>query len=287
MRAAATLAIAAALAVATGARAEAGRGYTFYVPRSAAPTGKLPLIVVLHCYGCDGPEIVMDMLRLDEVADRHGVMLLLPDGRIDRHGQRYWSATEACCNFDGAPDDDVAFIAHLLDEAVARRRADPERIYLAGYSNGGFFAHRLACDLPGRIAGIISVAGAGLFDSARCKAGPPVAVVEVHGDRDDIVPYGGETLGKPLPKRGKLPSAPATVAAWAKHNGCRGETGSGGEADLEETIHGAETHIERYAGCKRPVELWTIRGGSHGLRLTADFGERIWSFLSAPVLSSH
>jgi polyhydroxybutyrate depolymerase len=285
MRLGAALLLAAALA--TSARAEVLRGYTYFVPKSAPATGKLPLIVVLHCYGCDGPEQVMDLLRLDEVANRHGVMLLLPDGRVDRHGQRFWSATEACCNFDGASDDDVAFIAKLLDEAVSKRRADPARIYLAGYSNGGFFAHRLACELPARIAGIVSVAGAGLFDSERCKPGPPVAVVEVHGDRDVIVPYDGPELGGHLPKRAKLPGSRATVGAWAKHNGCSGSFGNGGEVDLEETIHGAETVIERYAACKRPVELWTVRGGSHGLRFAADFGERLWSFLSAQASNTN
>jgi polyhydroxybutyrate depolymerase len=274
-------------ALAEAASAEARRGYTFYVPKSAPATGKLPMIVVLHCYGCEGPEAVVDGLRLDEVADRHGVMLLLPDGRIDKQGRRYWSATEACCNFDGAPDDDVAFIAGLLDEAVAKRRADPSRIYVAGYSNGGFFAHRLACALPSRIAGFVSVAGAAPFAGTCSQPGSPVAAVEVHGDHDVIVPYDGVALGGGLPKRGQLPAARATVAGWAKHNGCRGALEFASQVDLDEAIVGAETRIERYAGCKRPVELWTVRGGSHGPRFAPDFGERLWSFFSAQVLPAN
>jgi polyhydroxybutyrate depolymerase len=270
------------------ASADASRRHTLYVPRSAPATGKLPVIVVLSCYGCSSAQPVVDLMHLDELADRHGVMLLLPEARVDKRGHRFWSATDACCNFDGAPDDDVAFIAHLLDGLVANGRADPARIYLAGWSNGGFFVYRLACELSPRIAAIVSVAGAGFADASRCHATNPVAVLEVHGDADHVVPYAGGTLPSDIGgNRARLPGARATVAEWARRNGCRGDLVSGGDADLDSSLKGRETRIESYRGCRRPVELWTVTGADHGFFFTPVFAERVWQFLSQHALEQN
>ena len=37
-----------------------------------------------------------------------------PDGTMDAIGNRFWNATDACCNFDGLPVDDVAFLRGLM-----------------------------------------------------------------------------------------------------------------------------------------------------------------------------
>ena len=39
-----------------------------------------------------------------------GFALAFPDGTRDSSGRRFWNATDACCNFENTPVDDVAYI---------------------------------------------------------------------------------------------------------------------------------------------------------------------------------
>ena len=85
--------------------------------------------------------------------------------------------------------------------------------------------------------------------------------MQVHGDEDKLVPYEG---GKPPrhPSLAELPSALKGVSDWLSADGCtKGEVKS--ELDLDEKLPGGETVKSSWKDCKRPVELWTIRGGSH------------------------
>ena len=78
-------------------------------------------------------------------------------------------------------------------------------------------AQRLACEVAG-IAAIASLAGAGPSEGEVCRPPGPVAVLQVHGDKDDVISYGG---GLPLKRvdRARHPSAPETVAGWAQREG--------------------------------------------------------------------
>ena len=134
-------------------------------------------------------------------------------------------------------------------------------MYLVGHSNGGFMSHRFACDRAGRVAAIVSLAGAQWKDPARCEPSQPVNVLQVHGDRDESI----ELRGGRTPRR-HLSGARETVATWAGKNGCDGTLGDTGERlDLAAPrLEGAETTVARYCGCGGgDVELWTILGGSH------------------------
>src|SRR5581483_6000699 len=104
---------------------------------------------------------------------------------------------------------------------ASRYTIDPRRVYAAGASNGGYMAHRVACDAADRVAAVVSVDGANWKDPARCRPSEPVAVLEVHADTDEVVRYEGKefTIDGTLHV---LPSAHATVATWAARDGCTG-----------------------------------------------------------------
>src|SRR3546814_20096565 len=53
--------------------------------------------------------------------------------------------------------DDVRFLDHLIDDAIATFGVDPHRIYMGGYSGGAMLTLRSACEVLGRIAGIALV----------------------------------------------------------------------------------------------------------------------------------
>jgi polyhydroxybutyrate depolymerase len=239
------------------------RPYGLHLPRTWDRSVAAPLVVMLHGYGSSG-EAHAESFHLPALSDEAGFVLAYPDGLVDSRGKRFWNATEACCDFDGRGVDDVAYVTYLIDDVSSRMPIDARRIYVVGHSNGGFMAHRLACELAPRIAAIVSIAGAGRKDPSRCVPSEPVSVLEIHGDADDIIRTAG---GRVFDMSGReYPGAVDTVTAWAKRLGCDpAMRPAGGPLDLDEVVAGPETTEADFTSCRGGVDvaLWTVHGGDH------------------------
>lgn len=250
------------------------RPYDHKVPTRYDPARPTPLVVVLHGYGANGvaQDAYFGVCRLGE---ERGYLCAYPDGTVDAQGKHFWNATDACCNFGGKDVDDVAYLDAVIDDMSGRYNVDPRRIFLIGHSNGGFMAHRMACDRAGRIAGIVSLAGATWQESARCRPTAPVAVLQAHGDMDEAVPY----LGGP-----GVPAASRSVSFWAAHNRCAAPDPQDPrqDLDLDGAVEGAETAVVRYPGCQGgAAELWTLRGSGHLPKLGMAWARAAYDFLAA------
>jgi poly(3-hydroxybutyrate) depolymerase len=111
-----------------------------------------------------------------------------------------------------------------------------------------------------------------------------VAILEIHGDHDEVVPYaGGHLFG-----RVDLPISPNVEGAltrWSRVNQCKGELGFRTAIDFISAIKGAETRVATYDRCLgAPIQLWSVAGGRHWLGLDLHSLEVIWSFLSGPTV---
>jgi polyhydroxybutyrate depolymerase len=257
------------------------RPYGLHVPRDWARAAPAPLVVFLHGYGSSGESAVAGF-GLSTLADAKGFVLAYPDGTIDGQGKRFWNATDACCDFEGRRVDDVAYVAWLIDDVSSKIPIDPKRIYVAGHSNGGFLALRIACDLAPRLAAAVSVAGAAWEDPSRCRPTEPVSVLQLHGDADTVVRYGGGLLFD-LPGR-KYPGATATVATFASADGCTGPLAAAGDPfDFDALLPGAETRRAEFRGCPAgiSVSLWTVAGGSHLPSPTPGGLAALWAWMAA------
>jgi polyhydroxybutyrate depolymerase len=238
-----------------------------------------PLLLFLHGLGGSGAEALADP-GLRAIAERGRMVLVAPDGTTDRAGRRFWNAGGACCNLDGKAVDDLARLEALIDHWRQRPDIDPARVYVVGFSNGGFMAHRLACWMDDRLAAVVSIGGAGRDREEACTAVSSIAVAEVHGDADPIVPYqGGRVFGNRA--LDPFPSAPQTIRDWADRLGCLPRAKPKVTTlDLDPRLLGAETTIESYAGCPHgSAELWTVHGGSHRLG-SPELLARIGTFLT-------
>jgi polyhydroxybutyrate depolymerase len=193
---------------------------------------------------------------------------MAPEGRLDYAGRRFWNASASCCNFDQLEVDHVAQLRNWITGATKNPALDPKRVYLVGYSNGGFMAHRAACELSALLRGIFSIAGAGPNDFKTCKPDSRLSVVQIHGDQDAIVSFDGGYLFADQ-RRPRHPSAEKSVKWWAKFNGCSEPPSLSRNLDLDPRIPGGETEVLSYPNCgQNPVELWRIRGGDHAAGLS-------------------
>lgn len=95
---------------------------------------------------------------------------------------------------------------------------DPGRVFVTGMSAGGFMANRLACDRADVVAAVAPVAGT-LGSNVGCGPSRPVAVMEIHGTADPVVPYGGGPMvgrGGPI----DIVAAPELASRWRAIDGC-------------------------------------------------------------------
>lgn len=255
------------------------RPVTVHVPPGYVAGVAAPLVILLHGYSASGA--LQDLyFGFTALSDARGFLYAHPDGLVDAEGQRYWNATDACCDFGGTNVDDSAYLSSLITRIQARYTVDPKRVFVVGHSNGGFMSYRMACDHSDQIAAIASLAGAMFSDVAKCAAASPVSVLEIHGTADtDVVYEGAESDGR------AYPGAKATVATWATLDGCNGAADtSASPLDLDTRLAGNETTVTKYAtGCKPGghAELWTIEGGSHLPSLTTAFSPSVIDFLFA------
>ncbi len=234
------------------------RSYAIHIPDGSPPPGGFPVVLAFHGGGMQGAGMER-ITRLDAVADRQRFIAVYPDG-VDRH----WNDGRSTIR---NPQDDVGFVSALLDRVERDYAIDKSRIYATGLSNGALFAERLGCDLSSRIAAIAPVAGTLPVDmTARCRPTRPVAVLQIDGVADPIMPYAGGAV-KDFGGRGEggeVMSVAATAAFWARNNTC-GERGA--PQRLPVTVPNDPTRIVRvrYAGCPAtaPVTVLTILGGGH------------------------
>lgn len=251
------------------------RPYVSEAPSDLTPGEALPLVLLLHGYSATG-RVQANYLGLLAAVDTHRFLLAYPDGTMDGLGNKFWAATDACC---GAGVDDVAYLGAVLDDMIARHDVDLDRVYVIGHSNGGFMAHRLACELAPRIAAIASLAGTTWNDPTRCAPSEPVSVLQLHGDADRTILYGGgEILGA------AYPGAERAVEIWADKNACGGGLApAGGDFELDATVAGAETSPLSHAPCPDggAVELWRMRGSGHLPNVATQFADVVIPWLYA------
>jgi polyhydroxybutyrate depolymerase len=257
----------------------AGLQAAVHLPPKIAAGSKVPLFVMLHGLGSSA-EMIEQLSEWPKFAEDHGLAWIAPNGPLDQKGRRFWDAGPSCCNFDGAKVDHVAQLSELIERVGSNAPIDRERIFVGGYSNGGFMAHRLACERPELVRAIISVAGSGPLDRSACKKPTALEVLQIQGDADPIVTYEGGHLFKD-PKLPEHVSARKTAEDWATSLGCDAKPKTLEPVDFEASIPGLETRRERYQNCKLGhVELWTVAGGAHYIGFRAPGPAAIWQFLN-------
>jgi len=254
------------------------RRYLVHAGGAARP-GR-PLVLVLHGLGGIGAGIERGTsATFDRLADRDGAVVAYPQALGDPH--RWNDGWPVVMPAGAAQPDDLAFLAALVDALVAELGVDRRRVFAAGMSNGASMAYRLACERPDLVAAVAPVAG-GMTPAVAgpCAQGAPVALIDMHGTEDPIVPLDG------LIRDG--------VAAWARRDGCPERPAS---SRLEDTdpVDETRTRVELYEPCAAgtAVAFYTIEGGGHqwpggepplGLprrgRMPRDFdaGVVIWDF---------
>lgn len=224
------------------------RSYHLHVPANLDSLKSVPLVFAFHGYGGNALSF-QNASGFNEIADENSFLVVYPEGEGGNHS---WNA-EGCCGGAMLTNlDDVAFIRKVYSDMRTIANIDPKRIYATGFSNGGMFVYRLACEMSDVFAAIAPVAGPHFYDE--CEPSQSVSIIHVHGLADSTVPYAGglfvdvQSLVFPPVEQG--------ITTWTELDGC--------SASVEVEKQGLAMHTV-YASCQggTAVELYAIEGLDH------------------------
>lgn len=229
------------------------RDYILHVPKSYRRDRPSALVVLLHGHGSHA-QTFEQLTGMSGKADKNDFIVAYP--------QALGSPSVWHTGVDGsARIDDVAFIRILIDSISSAYNIDPNRIYVAGHSNGAFMAYRVGSALSSRIAAIgISAGSIGRItsrgDTVRIQApSNPVPVIAFHGKDDNMVPFDG---GKETDGPRRIVPVPQSIRFWVNSDGCN--------ATPDTTVLEKGNVIrDDYTGCRAGSEvvLYTIVDGTH------------------------
>lgn len=214
------------------------RSAVVHVPPSYDGSRAVPLVLAFHGAGMTGAQM-QDFSGLDDPADRLGFVVVYPNGAPD------WEAAEA---------DDLPFARALIERLGDRLRIG--RTYATGFSRGGFFTMRLACEESRRFAAVGIVAATMPADlAATCDPATRIPTLLMVGTLDLLVPIDGDSAS------GRL-SADSTIRLFARRNGCNLQTPSVGYLP-DTAADNRRIRFERYLDCGAETILYVVEGGNH------------------------
>lgn len=238
------------------------RNTTYHIPKKLRKRRR-SLVVCLHG-GDDTPEDFMRITKreFNKLSEHNNFVVAYPEAL-----NKYWN--------DGREDsislshydeiDDVGFIDKTIQYAIDSFRVEPERIFVTGLSDGGLMAFRLACELPGKINGIATVAASISLDQlVECTVDTTLSIMAINGTRDPILPYeGGQMMVDEMEKGSMLPIEDA-IEFLLKKNNC-GEKVTHRDISNRDTYD--ETRSEKfiYSDCANgnKVVLIKVNNGGH------------------------
>jgi len=160
-----------------GAYAGVAIDYLLSLPPDYDASAKWPLVVFLHGAGERGDNLEQvrrtTLSRIVEHDNRRrwGFVLLSPQCPRDS----YWQPEQ---------------VTELIEHVSSRLSIDRDRVYLTGYSMGGFGTWATACHDPDRFAAIAPLSGGG--DVQQAERLQELPIWAFHGDKDNVVSIDGD-----------------------------------------------------------------------------------------------
>jgi polyhydroxybutyrate depolymerase len=202
--------------------------------------------------------------NLNSVSNTMGFLAVYPQGYgIITSGGYSWADGRGT-SADIAGIDDLGFIDKLLDKLTLNYNIDTNKIYICGFSNGGFMTQRFACEQNHRFAAMASI-GSSMDTNLIKKCNPkrPIPMLFMLGNADPFVPYqGGQMIGSGpvLP----IVGIDTLVNFWKTNNSCYTTSRPISIADIDSTDSSTVTLFSfSNCSCNSDISFYRINGGGH------------------------
>ncbi|MEI6765733.1 MAG: T9SS type A sorting domain-containing protein [Bacteroidota bacterium] len=187
------------------------RSYRVYQSVNYNASVPASLIIALHGLGDDMNNF--SGIGLNYIADTANIICIFPQAIVDPLlGSSAWNSGAGYMGYTlNAGINDIGFINALIDTAIAKYAIDIHRVYLCGFSMGGFMTERMALQSNTRIAAFGSMSGTIGNMLTNLNPGRHVPIIHFHGTSDSTVYYSGNLYGM---------DAEALISFWVGNNAC-------------------------------------------------------------------
>lgn len=237
------------------------RKFMVHLPTGFNVSTQRALVVNLH--GGSGNMVsAQGFSMMNPVSDQNNFVVAYPQGYGIAAPGFSW-ADGRNTSADQAGIDDVGFINKLIDTLIQNYNIDTNRIYICGFSNGGFMVQRLACQLTNRFAAMASLGSS--MDTIlyqNCNPSKPVPMAFFNGTADPAMPYNGGPMQNPE----VTPVVPVdtTVQFWVSHNNCQTASPVFNFTDVFPTDNStAERYNYTNCDCNADVKFYKLINGGH------------------------
>ena len=166
----------------------------YWVDYPSDATEPSPLVISMHGFSQTFITQIVQS-EMSDFAAPQNIAVVYPEG-LNFWGVGAWNAGVWWSN---SWFDDVGYLDAMIDSIISNFSIDTNRIYACGFSNGGFMAYDLACELPERIVAFGSVSGNFMLNSNQdCTSEREIPIMHIHGTSDFVVSYYPPTIDASL-----------------------------------------------------------------------------------------
>jgi polyhydroxybutyrate depolymerase len=198
---------------------------------SPAQSKRVPLVIALHGGSGATPALFAHATGLDSVAAQHGFVVAYLDSPVP-----LWRTPA-----------DISYIGSMITQLKASQNIDPQRVYVVGFSIGGYATFHTVCQFSSQIAAIaiVSTAMAPLWKQP-CHISQPVSQLSIVGTSDRF----------PVHKTSYPISADQTASIWRQLDGCSAQS---------QTVQVGPTAQTTWSQCNGGASVgeYVVNGGTH------------------------
>ncbi len=153
------------------------RVFRLVVPETVDLSQPAPFVVAFHGMVIDSKDVMPVYTKLNETAKKHKFIIAYPNA-LDKS----WGLVPKKVK------KDLAFFDALTANITTRYKIDPDRIYVLGMSNGGYFAHLVGKTRSRKVAAVASHSGPLGLETLFIRAARKFPVLIIHGKNDNLLP---------------------------------------------------------------------------------------------------
>jgi polyhydroxybutyrate depolymerase len=254
------------------------RSYKVHVPPGYQPGKPMPSVIMLHGISEDADSFA-ELTNMNAKADKEGFITIYPEGNPILHNDSHlaWNVPNWGIFHPARKADDVKFVSEVIDRASKEMSIDPNRTYVAGFSNGGMLAQEVASQNADKVAAVALV-GTALSGKDKTPSNP-VSVIDIHGTSDPVVPY--ENWDNSL-KLVKMQPVSYTSDYWKQADGINGQGQYSVKGNIvsQDSVN-AKTGVEvKQIGVIGGVHTWPGKTNVDTADQSFDATDEIWNFFS-------